>query len=569
MCRILFCIPNGGGEMHPNLNEIIKKTQDVCAKLKEIKENAENGCAKSQFIFSQVYDAPTPESNGYGGPIFKWLEASAENGDIDSQYKLALLWHHGNSKFPRNYRKALRLYQMAAKNGHIKAAFNLAEFYEHGKFLPKNISKANELLRKCAIEGDEKALYVFDLDSNSRKIGPFGPRHENPYRYDPYGYNFLHIKPSYVEKLKWCRMSAEQGYIPAQLSLAEYFGYGMNPIGNDGTGVEDYQKESLKWYLKAAKQGNEEAQSVIMRRDNSKLQKFAEQGNAEAQLRLAVQYRREAKNPQDIQIAKKWYKAAQKKSVGSHYRWLFDDTNADSATYDELFARYYKKAIHGNLDAASNLLIINPYDVELTTSAAQHGSLDAQISLSCGFYSHEDWLCYEYDDKDCERYCYEWTLKAAEQGDTTSQAMLGEIYIDRDKNHGIGSNSFNWRKKAASQGDERCQMYLGLIYKESHQNDDALLWLLRAAVGGNGQAFEELGSIYEYDDPLLSYCFYLLSSTAKSEKKINSLENRLTVSEIDEGNQRALDWLTEDNNTTNWLVKKLKKAEAKLMLTNE
>ena len=56
-------------------------------------------------------------------------------------------------------------------------------------------------------------------------------------------------REDYKEFFKWCRKSAEMGFIIAQLEL----GY----LYNEGHGVEQDDHEAIKWRLRAAEQGNQ------------------------------------------------------------------------------------------------------------------------------------------------------------------------------------------------------------------------------------------------------------------------------------------------------------------------
>lgn len=60
---------------------------------------------------------------------------------------------------------------------------------------------------------------------------------------------------NYTEAVKWWRKAAEQGDIEAQYNLGESYEYGEGVM-------KDYE-EAVKWYLKAAKQGDEDAQQKL------------------------------------------------------------------------------------------------------------------------------------------------------------------------------------------------------------------------------------------------------------------------------------------------------------------
>ena len=87
---------------------------------------------------------------------------------------------------------------------------------------------------------------------------------------------------------------AEQGLPEAQVNLGLMY--------DRGQGVPQDYAEALKWYRKAAEQGNAKAVKWC--------RKAAEQGNAEAQYNLGIMYDKRLGVPQDYAEAVKWYRKA-------------------------------------------------------------------------------------------------------------------------------------------------------------------------------------------------------------------------------------------------------------------
>ena len=87
---------------------------------------------------------------------------------------------------------------------------------------------------------------------------------------------------------------AEGGLPEAQLNLGLLY--------EKGQGVPQDYAEALKWYRKAAEQGNAKALKWY--------RKAAEQGNAEAQFNLGLMYDERLGVPQDYAEAVKWYRRA-------------------------------------------------------------------------------------------------------------------------------------------------------------------------------------------------------------------------------------------------------------------
>ena len=68
------------------------------------------------------------------------------------------------------------------------------------------------------------------------------------------------------EAVKWFTKAAEQGNVEAMYCLGECY--------RDGSGLEEDQKKAIEWFAKAAEQGNEEAKAELefyKRRENEKV----------------------------------------------------------------------------------------------------------------------------------------------------------------------------------------------------------------------------------------------------------------------------------------------------------
>ena len=63
------------------------------------------------------------------------------------------------------------------------------------------------------------------------------------------------VGQDFKEAVKWYQKAADQGDAEAQYSLGSHY--------DEGQGVEQDSKEAVKWYQKAADQGHAEAQSNL------------------------------------------------------------------------------------------------------------------------------------------------------------------------------------------------------------------------------------------------------------------------------------------------------------------
>jgi len=87
------------------------------------------------------------------------IGTNAENGDINAQYELALLYQKGGG-LEKDLEKAIYWYQKAAENKCIEAQNNLAKLYYKGEEIEKNLEKAFYWCQKAAENGSNKAQII-------------------------------------------------------------------------------------------------------------------------------------------------------------------------------------------------------------------------------------------------------------------------------------------------------------------------------------------------------------------------------------------------------------------------
>lgn len=353
-------------------------------------------------------------------------------------------------------------------------------------------------------------------------------------------------KGDYDGAVKAYYVAAEDYQSPiAQRMLGRLYAQGSN------------MEEAVKWYWKAANQGDAESQlqlgiCCILGKGVSKspetavqwFEKAAKQGNAKAQYRLGLQYTSGEGVPKDLKKAFQLFKesadqgcAAAQESLAGFYE------NSKQA-----FEWYYKAANQGRVEAQFKVGScywsgdgVDENDLEAAKwfeEAAKQGHARAAYFLGCIYYLGEggiladkakaaEWFRKSADCGDAEAQwilgdCYRegegvekdagkalmWYHKAAEQGDPKIQFDLGEFYYLGDSKNGISDNKeemVKWYTKAAEQGYVEAQMKLGEVYNlglsGDFDHDLALKWYERAAEQGNADAKAELGIIhYTWND---------------------------------------------------------------------
>ena len=198
------------------------------------------------------------------------------------------------------------------------------------------------------------------------------------------------------------RTKAEQGDADAQVSLGFFYAYGVGMID---------PAEAVKWYLKAAKQGELQAQHELIKRydtgegvvkDEAEaakwLRKAAEQsGASKYQYRLGIRYSDGTGVVKDEAEAAKWYR----KSAEQGYR-------SAQATLGLLYADG-KGVVKNEAEA-----------VKWLRKAAEQGCAIAQNELG---------MCYAFGEGVVKNdtFAYQWFLLASANGDETAKSNVPKL----------------------------------------------------------------------------------------------------------------------------------------------
>ncbi len=214
----------------------------------------------------------------------------AEDGNAHAQYDIGRFCYTGTEVFKKDPKRAKALFVAASEQGHIPSMAALGDCY--------------------ADEGDKaEAEHCYRVAAEKG---------------DPHGQYGIALLGSGSESLRLLTLSAEQGYIDAQVELANRYA--------DDTGETQNKSEAVRWYREAAEQGDAEAQRKLAdcyidawvvpekkgeatesyrKRQAARLyRKAAEQGDCEAQKRLARCYADGCGVVQNEVQAAKWYRRA-------------------------------------------------------------------------------------------------------------------------------------------------------------------------------------------------------------------------------------------------------------------
>ena len=88
---------------------------------------------------------------------FKEFRGAAEEGHVDSQFNLGLMYEKGIG-VSKDEKEAVAWYLKAALQGNSNAQYNLAVLYENGRGSDVNFAQAYQWYRKAAVQGDGLAV---------------------------------------------------------------------------------------------------------------------------------------------------------------------------------------------------------------------------------------------------------------------------------------------------------------------------------------------------------------------------------------------------------------------------
>ena len=157
-------------------------------------------------------------------------------------YQYAMKYFNGEG-VTKNYSRAVELFRMAARQGNTYAQYNLGCCYQNGIGVGKDEREAVKWYRKSAEQNDAVAQY---------NLG---------YCYQ----NGIGVEKDEREAVKWYRKSAEQNDAVAQ--------YNLGCCYRNGIGVKKDDAEAKKWYQKAAEQGYAKAPQALLKVEGKQTEK--------------------------------------------------------------------------------------------------------------------------------------------------------------------------------------------------------------------------------------------------------------------------------------------------------
>ena len=275
-----------------------------------LEKSAQSGNKEDQYkLIKKYYDAGNYEK------AIELMKSTAQKGNSKAQYMLALMYFRGDktSGLEQNYTNAFYwLKKLAIEQNNDEAQYLLGVMYLRGMGVEKNYTNAVNWFTKSAKQGNDKAQYML------------------AYRYE----TGKGVQKDLSKAAYWYKESANQGNDEAQYMLGSMYA--------NGRGVQKDNDKAMELYKKSAAQGNLKAQASVskqeIQKDLPRIKELAQNGDANAQEKLAYLYANGIVVKKDPEKAKYWYQQAKiqrEKASRAFWDFWWDLSEAGAKTQDE------------------------------------------------------------------------------------------------------------------------------------------------------------------------------------------------------------------------------------------
>ncbi|WP_104760485.1 tetratricopeptide repeat protein [Helicobacter cetorum] len=368
----------------------------------------------------------------------------------------------------KDYYSAFKYYEKSADNGNAEASFVIAMMYAKGEGKAKDKNKAYDYLLEASIKGSGFAC---------AELGT----------YYYYGSKEYAIERNYARALNYFNKAIDRGNIEAYESLGKMY--------LDGNGVERNVSKAIKYYEKSASKGNIDAYASLgelyLKGDGvdmnyTKALKYFKKGikSSESLYYLGEMYLEGKGVNKDYAKALEYFQKSIDK--GNSYALLEvgrmylegRGVNKDYAkaleyfqkgdSKDNPFALLYIGYMYYDGKGVAQSYPIAYHNYEEAAKKHQYNA-EVQIKVGDEYFNSE-----KKDYKDYKK-AFEYYQKAANLGDALGYFKVGKMYYEGDGwffgNSGSGvkkdyQRALEYFTKAANNGSKEAYFYLGKMYDD-------------------------------------------------------------------------------------------------------
>lgn len=194
----------------------------------------------------------------HGRPI-SWIKRAAEEGRANWQCNLGVCYFYGEG-IEKNMSEASKWYKKAAEQGEAKAQFNLGLGYYNGEGVPQDYAEAIYWFGKASEQGNADAqLHIAwcleetqaphnDIVAAYRRAAEMGNADAQCHLGFGYFEGKHGLEKNVAESSRWFMEAAKRGNDVAQFQMGLRY--------ETGAGVKKNAKEAANWYMRAASKNN-------------------------------------------------------------------------------------------------------------------------------------------------------------------------------------------------------------------------------------------------------------------------------------------------------------------------
>ena len=443
--------------------------------------------------------------------------------------------------------EAKKQYETGMEKGSDRATARLGYLYLTGNGVKIDLEKSNELIDKANKQGCiEAKLYTGLLKMSGRFSGEDADAKQALEYFnaalgssdkeivaasyikigDVYKNGFAGVERDYDKAIENYNLAMTN--YPAYRGDANYSIARLYAARGEDVHAQDYYREAMKYFDKAAELGNISALNAVGvsyesgygREHNGQTaydyyRKAADSGNVTAMRNIGRLYRY-GKDPlqENIDEAYNWYKKAADAGdgyamniIGNIYLYGEYGNNGDEKDYKAARQWYEKAAEYGYIDAYSSLgdIYLYGYGEEKNVDKALE---QYQKGIDFGSTSCMVQIGYYYGAVKEERdynEAYKWYMKAVNAGDEIAMYNVGIYYengwaVDKDYNEAA-----RFYRMAENEGYSDASYKLGDLYYYGYLSSDgkydyeqAYKHFKIAAETGNSNALFSIGYMYEF-----------------------------------------------------------------------
>jgi TPR repeat protein len=227
--------------------------------------------------------------------------------------------------------------------------------------------------------------------------------------------------------------------------------------------------------------------------EDSQLIAKAEQGDADAQVKLGLKYQNGDGVEKNDKVAVEWYRKAADQGnsdAQANLGVMYQNGTGIEKSNEQAIFWYRKSAEQGNASGENLLGVIFFIEADPKIKEAETKKDDNEVAVK--LREEADLLFKE---------AVSWFRKSSDQGNAQAQLNLGLMYqkgVGTEKND---LEAVSWYRKSADQGNSDAQLNLGAMYQNGagveKSNEQAVSWYRKSAEQDNRDAQVSLGVMYQ------------------------------------------------------------------------